>query len=288
MYETTIFQAELCLRSAKVGINLTDPVYRGIYRGTHHHESDLDDVLQRAVDVGCQKFMVTGSNLEESGKAVQLAQERRTYHYKLTRGKPSVDGDGTTSAGLCYATVGIHPCSAKEIDESSLGPDQMLRELEELAHEAKTAGHAVAFGEIGLDYDRLFLTGKDQQLRYFERQLEIAVRVQLPLFLHSRAASEDFERLLRPRLSQLPKSGLVHSFTGTMDEMRRLVAMGFHIGINGCSLRTEESLAVVEQIPLANLQIETDGPWVGYLCRTTFIGIIHTRSPFLTLMITLV
>ena len=274
MYETATLQVKLCLLSKKVGINLTDLVYHGVYRGTHHHESDLDDVLQRAVNVGCQRFMVTGSNLEESKKAVQLAKEKRMYHYQSIRKTRSINGDDKNSAGLCYATVGIHPCSAKEIDESSLGPDQMLRELEELAHEAKTAGLAVAFGEIGLDYDRLFLTGKDQQLKYFERQLEIAARVQLPLFLHSRAAGEDFERLLRPKLPQLPRSGLVHSFTGTMDEMRRLVAMGFHIGVNGCSLRAEESLTVVEQIPLANLQIETDGPWVGCPCNTTVIGII--------------
>ena len=120
----------------------------------------------------------------------------------------------------------------------------------------------MAFGEIGLDYDRLFLSRKDQQLKYFERQLEIAVELQLPLFLHSRAAGEDFERLLAERLPQLPKKGLVHSFTGTKEEMERLVAMGLDIGINGCSLKTEENLEVVKGIPLERLQIETDGPWV--------------------------
>lgn len=169
-------------------------------------------------------------------------------------------------AGFCYATVGVHPCSSKEFDEYSSGPDAMLKELEAVAQEAKNTGHAVAFGEIGLDYDRLFLTGKEQQLKYFERQLDLATRIQLPLFLHSRAASEDFERLLRPRLSQLPKLGLVHSFTGTVDEMKRLVDMGLHIGVNGCSLKSEENLAVVKEIPLERLQIETDGPWVSLYC----------------------
>ena len=105
--------------------------------------------------------------------------------------------------------------------------------------EAKKEGHAVAFGEFGLDYDRLFLTPKEQQLKYFEAQLDIAVEVQLPLFLHSRAASEDFERLLKGRLEQLPKRGLVHSFTGTVEEMQRLVDMGFDIGVNGCSMKSE-------------------------------------------------
>ena len=135
-----------------------------------------------------------------------------------------------------------------------------------MALSAKEAGHATAFGEIGLDYDRLFLTEKDQQLKYFEAQLDIATNVQLPLFLHSRAASQDFERLLASRLPDLPKKGLVHSFTGTIEEMERLVTMGLDIGINGCSMKSEENLDVVRAVPLERLQIETDGPWVN-ICR---------------------
>jgi TatD DNase family protein len=91
--------------------------------------------------------------------------------------------------------------------------------------------------------------------------LDVAVEVGLPLFLHSRAAAEDFEGLLKERLEKLPKRGLVHSFTGTMEEMRRLVELGFDIGINGCSLKTEENLEVVKEVPLERIQIETDGPW---------------------------
>lgn len=129
--------------------------------------------------------------------------------------------------------------------------------------QAKKAGHAVAFGEIGLDYDRLFLSPKEPQLKYFEAQLEIAVEIQLPLFLHSRAASEDFEKLLAPKLGKIPGRGLVHSFTGTMEEMQRMVALGLDIGVNGCSLKTEENLEVVKAMPLDRIQIETDGPWVS-------------------------
>ena len=121
----------------------------------------------------------------------------------------------------------------------------------------------MAFGEIGLDYDRLFLSPKEAQLKYFEAQLDLATELGMPLFLHSRACSEDFERLLRPRLDRLPKRGLVHSFTGTIEEMQRLVEMGFDIGINGCSMKTEENVSVVSEVPLERLQIETDGPWVS-------------------------
>lgn len=147
-------------------------------------------------------------------------------------------------------------------DEYPGGPSKMLEELRTLALQSKENGQAVAFGEIGLDYDRLFLSAKEPQLKYFEAQLDLAVEIQLPLFLHSRAASEDFEKLLGPRLAKLPKRGLVHSFTGTLEEMERMVALGLDIGVNGCSLKTEENLEVVKAIPLERLQIETDGPWV--------------------------
>jgi TatD related DNase len=63
--------------------------------------------------------------------------------------------------------------------------------------------------------------------------------------------------MLFPRLSQL-KGGLVHSFTGTVEEMRRLVEAGLYVGINGCSLKTEENLEVVRQIPLDRIMLETD------------------------------
>jgi TatD DNase family protein len=83
----------------------------------------------------------------------------------------------------------------------------------------------------------------------------------LPLFLHSRSAAADFEALLTPHLPLLPRGGLVHSFTGTIPEMQRLVALGLHIGLNGCSLKTPLSVDVVRELPLSHLQIETDGPW---------------------------
>ena len=152
--------------------------------------------------------------------------------------------------------------------------------MKELAFSAKASGHATAFGEIGLDYDRLFLSDKASQLKYFEAQLDIAVEIQLPLFLHSRAASEDFERILGSRLKELPRRGLVHSFTGTIEEMERLVAMGLDIGINGCSMKTEENLEVVKRVPMERLQIETDGPWVSALLLSSFcVWIVINHVP---------
>ena len=152
-------------------------------------------------------------------------------------------------------------------DSHPSGPHTLLSMIEILAQDSKAAGTATAFGEFGLDYDRLFHAPKETQLKYFEAQLEVAVKVQLPLFLHSRAAHEDFVRLLKKvlgeNLEKIEKGGLVHSFTGTVEEMHELVALGLHVGVNGCSMKTEENLEVVKAIPLARLQIETDGPWVS-------------------------
>ncbi|KAF2722418.1 Mg-dependent DNase [Polychaeton citri CBS 116435] len=225
---------------ADIGINLTDPVFRGNYHSKQTHPDDLARVIQRARDAGVKKMMVTGSDLSESRAAVTLAKEY---------------------PGLCYATVGVHPCSVNTFERYESGADGLLAELRNLAQEARDAGTATAFGEFGLDYDRLHYADKETQLKYFRRQLEVAVDLGMPLFLHMRAAAEDFAECLRPHLDKLPKRGVVHSFTGTVEEMRSIVDMGFDIGINGCSMKTEENLAVVREVPLERLQIETDGPW---------------------------
>ncbi|CAO1601019.1 hypothetical protein XANCAGTX0491_004687 [Xanthoria calcicola] len=231
------------MKYADVGINLTDPTYQGFYN--HHttpsHPADLPSVLSRAAAIGVRKFMVTGSDLPHSQQAIDLAKQY---------------------PGRCYATVGVHPCAANSFEEEDEGGGEaLLEKLETVVREGVRGGWVVAFGEIGVDFDRLGLVGREVQERWFGRQVEVAVKLQLPLFLHSRAAHESFLRILNPHLPSLPLRGLVHSFTGTLPEMQELVALGFHIGINGCSLKTAENLAVVQAVPLAHLQLETDGPW---------------------------
>ncbi|KAL9095709.1 MAG: hypothetical protein Q9165_002141 [Trypethelium subeluteriae] len=260
------------LRYVDIGINLGDPVFRGIYHGKRGHHDDFEHVLQRALEAGCRKLMVTGSDLKESEHAVDIAKAH---------------------PGLCYATIGVHPCSASQLaSHPSGGPSAYLSSLRQLAESSRTAGHAVAFGEIGLDYDRLSLCPKETQLQVFDQQLDLAAELDLPLFLHMRAAMGDFERVMRKgeseggggggggegkagRWAKLQRRrGLVHSFTGTLEEMRRVVAMGFDVGVNGCSMKTEENVAVVREVPLERLQIETDGPW----CE---MRPSHASAPFL-------
>lgn len=186
-------------------------------------------------------MLVTGSDWIESKNAIKLAEEY---------------------PGLCYATIGVHPCSVNSfVKHKEGGGEALLQDIKKLALEAKNQGTGAAFGEIGLDYDRLHYADKETQKEWFRKQLEVAVEVQMPLFLHMRAAAEDFCEIVRSVLDKLPKRGVVHSFTGTHEELKMMLDMGFDIGINGCSLKTEENLAVVKEVPLERIQIETDGPW---------------------------
>ncbi|KAL9058152.1 MAG: hypothetical protein Q9162_001876 [Coniocarpon cinnabarinum] len=245
------------LKYADVGINLSDPIFRGVYHGRQVHEDDFNDVIDRARTYGVRKLMVTGSDLNESRRAVDIA--KRHSHY-------------------CFATVGVHPCSSSIF--SSRSPKQVLADIQTILSTA--VGAVVAIGEIGLDYDRLHLCPKDAQLAGFAEQLELAASLNppLPLFLHSRAAAKDFANMIKPHLPQLrrPKAGLVHSFTGTMEEMRELVDLGLDIGVNGCSLKTKENLAVVKEIPLDRLQIETDGPWCEMRPSHASFDYLHPSS----------
>ncbi|KAK6524268.1 hypothetical protein TWF694_005924 [Orbilia ellipsospora] len=249
-------------RYIDVGINLTDKMFQGVYNGRKSHDSDLENVIQRAQAVGCKMLMVTGSDYQNSQDAVNMA---KAY------------------PGLIFATVGVHPCSASALINSAGGVENLpsaLKPVEELALQGKTQGTVTAFGELGLDYDRFHYSDKESQLVVFEQQLEIAKRVDLPLFLHSRAAEEDFNRLLFA--AKLPRKGLVHSFTGTVEEMKILVGEGYDIGINGCSLKTEENLAVVKELPLERLQIETDGPWCEIRGTHASAKYLRTMPAYLT------
>lgn len=131
-------------------------------------------------------------------------------------------------------------------------------------------GRLVALGEFGLDYDRLHYCPRSLQLHSFAAQLSLVASLpteeRLPLFLHSRAAHADFVACLKdalgPKLERLsPRSGVVHSFTGTAAEAEELMDMGLYIGINGCSFKTAENCEVVRAVRLDRLMIETDGPW---------------------------
>lgn len=235
-----------------IALNLTDPVFQGIYRGKEKHINDLSIVLERAVNHGCSKFIITGTDEATSRQALTMA-------LKMENG---------------YCTIGVHPthCMAFEDD-----PKGYFETLLQLAQEGKASGKCVAIGECGLDYDRLQFCSREIQLKYFQQQFHLAEKVKLPMFLHNRNTSGDFVDMVSKNRS-LFTDGVVHSYTGNLDEMKQLIALDLYIGINGCSLKTQENLDVVKAIPLNRIMLETDAPWCDIrkthasfpLVKTTF------------------
>ncbi|KKK22723.1 hypothetical protein P175DRAFT_0514569 [Aspergillus ochraceoroseus IBT 24754] len=232
------------LRFADVAVTFTADQFQGIYRGKQYHEPDFAEVLNRAREYGCEKVMLTTMTLTGANDNLKVVRE---------------------FPHLCKMTLGVHPYHAREIYEESPTPksSSYLDRLQNLAETllAEPNSPLVAFGEIGLDYEYLDRAEKETQKRAFRDQLELAVRLQLPLFLHVRESYEDFVAILEPFLPLLQRGGLVHSFAGSKEQMLRLVDLGLEISVNGISFRTESQLDMVRHIPLDKLQLETDAPW---------------------------
>lgn len=192
---------------------------------------DLPQVLARARAAGVVAQWVTGTSLAASQAAIALADAH---------------------AGL-YATVGVHPHEASQFNSAT------LKEMADLSRHAKV----VAIGETGLDFNRDF-SPRTQQEAAFSEQLQLAARLQKPVFLHQRDAHTRFLPLLKEQRDQLPKV-VVHCFTGSKEELFDYLDLDCHIGITGwvCDRRRGDALrGLVANIPDARLLIETDAPYL--------------------------
>ncbi len=207
-------------------------MFRGVVRGKTAHVDDFAFMLQRASIV--EKIIVTAGSLAEARIALELVKS----HEKL------------------YFTVGVHPTRCGEFDTH--GPDLYYNELLQVIKEA--GEKCVAIGELGLDYEREQFCHRDVQKKYFEKQLDLAKSTGLPLFLHNRQSTDDFVDILQ-RNREKWTNGVVHSWTDSQHNLQQALSLGLYIGINGCSLKTEENLKVVQQIPLDRMMLETDAPW---------------------------
>ncbi|WP_354011342.1 TatD family hydrolase [Endozoicomonas lisbonensis] len=205
-----------------IGVNLTDKQFN----------RDREAVVERAIEAGVNTLILTGTDIEESVAAVQMAQEFAPH---------------------CYSTAGIHPHSAKDATEAS------FKELSDLFQEDKV----VAAGEMGLDFNRDF-SPRPIQESVFEQQLELAIQHNMPAFCHERDASQRFYDIVREVRDDL--SGLlVHCFTADKEALYRYLDLDLHIGITGwvCDERRGTHLhPLLKDIPQNRLMIETDSPWL--------------------------
>jgi len=199
------------------------------------HESfaaDRQAILARAAEAGVKRIIVTGTTLSASRDALQLAHDH---------------------PGRLYATAGVHPHHAAEIDTET------LTGIRELAADPSI----VAIGECGLDYFRDY-SPRQAQRDAFEKQLSLAAGTDKPVFLHQREAHADFVALLKNVLGQIA-GGVAHCFTGERLEMKTYLDMGLYIGITGwiCDERRGELLRdAARYLPLDRLLLETDAPYL--------------------------
>ncbi|KAK6635302.1 hypothetical protein RUM43_007812 [Polyplax serrata] len=195
---------------------------------------DLESVIARAKDSGVQKIMVTGTSIHNTKEALRLS---RIYPDSL------------------YCTAGIHPHEAKSWTESSLEDLKMLALNSE----------CVAVGECGLDYNRDFSPPHIQR-EVFEQQVKLACELNKPLFLHEREAHEDLLSILTKYKNKMPAT-VIHCFTGTVDEAKTYLEMGFYIGLTGyiCKEKSDNGVRKLLEdnvIPLERLLVETDAPFM--------------------------
>lgn len=167
-----------------------------------------------------------------------------------------------------YGTVGIHPHNADSAKQE---------DFEFIEKIVKENQRIIAIGECGLDYDRMF-SAKENQIRCLEKHIVLAERLDKPLFIHERSASEDFVRRFQKH-PEICKKSVVHCFTGDKKTLDKYLSMGFSIGITGwiCDdRRAKELRQAVEIIPLDRILIETDAP---YLTPRNVPGLERTNVP---------
>ena len=195
--------------------------------------NDLNEVLDRAEAFGVKHIVLTGTSEQSSEQALALAETNRS---------------------LLSCTAGVHPHDAKSWNESSRKHIQKLA-----AHSA-----VAAIGECGLDFNRDF-SPRPQQEACFESQLELAVELDKPVFLHERDAHDRFVEILKPYRDDL-KGAVVHCFTGNKKALFNYLDLDCHIGITGwvCDERRGMDLReLVKNIPTSRLMIETDAPYLA-------------------------
>lgn len=149
-----------------------------------------------------------------------------------------------------YFAAGFHP---ENLEESSIND---LAKIKDLAKDSK----CVAIGEIGLDYHWMSST-KEKQIEYFEKQIELAKEIDLPVIVHDREAHGDTLDILK---ATKPK-GVLHCFSGSKEMAKEIIKLGMYIGLNGVVTfkNARKSLEVVKEIPLNRLLLETDCPYLS-------------------------
>ncbi len=173
---------------------------------------------------------------------------------------PAIDSDSHTAMlnleekfpDTCMAMMGLHPCSVQENYKKE------LREIESWLGKRKW----VAVGEIGLDFywDKTFTA---QQYEAFELQIKWAKELDIPIIIHTRNATEEAIQVIE-KLKDERLRGIFHCYSGTLEQAKRVIDLGFYLGIGGVVTFKNGGLAeIVKDVPLSTLVLETDAPYLA-------------------------
>lgn len=192
-------------------------------------DADRGEVLRNLPAQGVCRVVNVGADLQGCRDAAALAAE---YPY-------------------IYAAAGIHPECVKDT------PLEALEEVERLLDAPKM----VAVGEIGLDYHFADNAPRDMQREWFEKQILLANRRELPIIVHDRDAHGDTMALLQ---KHRPK-GVVHCFSGSVEMAREVVKLGMYIGLGGAVTfkNARVPVEVAADVPLERILLETDAPYMA-------------------------
>ncbi|KAJ3370709.1 TatD DNase [Kappamyces sp. JEL0680] len=232
-------------RLIDIAVNLTDGMYKGIYRDKPSHAADVLQVLTRARQSFVSSLLITGTSAEESAAALAMAKELHLY-----------------------STAGVHPTNARDGLDKIAGVERLLGLKEE---------RLIAIGECGLDYDRLHFASKEEQISAFRAHFTLTERFRLPMFLHLRNADQDFISIVKENRARFGH-GVVHSFDSTLETATALIGLDLYIGLNGCSMKTKENIEVIKALPLERIMVETDAPWCDI--RPSHASFAYLEGPF--------
>ncbi|EKM94711.1 TatD family deoxyribonuclease [Stutzerimonas degradans] len=204
---------------------------------THTHldfedfDADRQVVLARCAALGVERIVVLGVHAQNWQRVWQLASEQ-----------PAV-----------YAALGLHPVYQRQHRDEHLAA--LGEWLQRLRGEAKLC----AVGEIGLDY---YIDAPDHERQQYllEHQLQLASDFELPVLLHVRRAHAAMIATLKRH--RLRRGGIVHAFSGSWEEAREYLKLGFRLGLGGAGTwpQARRMQRVLEQLPLHGIVLETDAP----------------------------
>lgn len=207
---------------------------------THCHldapefSGSLDTVIQRAADKNVKAILLPAVKAADCSPVRELAHR---YSQKIP--------------GLVY-TLGIHPLYTNQAQEGD------IQILESKIVDSLSDPRFVGVGEIGLDY---FVEGLDphKQEFFFNAQLDLAQKYQLPVILHVRRSQDAILKALRRR--NIP-SGIAHAFNGSFQQADQFIELGFKLGFGGAATyeRALQIRRLLKELPLESIVTETDAP----------------------------